>query len=143
MNSLRRSHPLYNIPRERIHLTMNISYDRTTDSLYVHLTEQVGCNAGELESGVVFDFDASGALVGVDIQHASRRGDFNQPTVACGYRADEDLFHIRLSNKKIVREASLDWHCITSYASDDTIVEIVLLDAKKSGALSLSYQQTT
>ena len=122
---------------------MQISYDKSSDALYVHLCVRPGDDAREVEEGVVLDFDARGALVGVDIQHASQRNDFTQPTVACGYRADKDLFHLRLSNKKIVREASPDWHCITSYASDDTIVEIVLLDAKKSGALPLSYEQTT
>lgn len=104
---------------------------------------RVGDDVREVKEGVVFDLDANGALVGVDVQHASQRSDFTQPTVACGYRADEDLFHIRLSKEKIVREASPDWYCNTSYASDDTVVEIVLLDAKKSGALPLSYQQTT
>ena len=122
---------------------MKVSYDKSNDALYVHLCARAGDDAREVEEGVVFDFDASGALVGVDVQHASQRSDLTQPTVACGYRADEDLFHIRLSNKKIVREASLDWHCNASYASDDTIVEIVWLDAKKSGALPLSYEQTT
>ena len=122
---------------------MKISYDDSNDALYVHVCMQAGDDAGEVEEGVVFDFDASGVLVGVDVQHASQRSDFTQPTVACGYRTDEDLFHLRLSNKKIVREVSPDWHCNISYASDDTIVEIVLLDAKKSGALPLSYQQTT
>ena len=122
---------------------MNISHDKLNDALYVHLCTQAGDDAREVEEGVVFDFDASGALVGVNVQHASQRSDFTQPTVACRYRADEDLFNIRLSNKNIVREASPDWRCITSYAADDTIVEIVLLDAKKSGALPLSYEQTT
>ena len=122
---------------------MKISYDKSNDALYVHVCMQAGDDAREVEEGVVFDFDASGALVGVDIQHASLQSDFTQPTVACRYRADEDLFHIRLCNKKIVREASPVWHCNISYASDDTIVEIVLLDAKKSGALPLSFQQTT
>ena len=121
---------------------MKISYDKSNDALYVHLCARAGDDAREVEEGVIFDFDASGALVGVDIQHASQRSDFTQTTVACKYRADEDLFHIRLSNKKIVREASPDWHCNISYASDDTIAEIVLLNAKKSGALPLSYQQT-
>ena len=122
---------------------MKVSYDKSNDALYVHLCARAGDDAREVEEGVVFDFDASGVLVGVDVQHASQRSDFTQSTVACIYRADEDLFHIRLSNKKTVREASPDWHCNISYASDDTIVEIVLLDAKKSGALPLSFQQTT
>ena len=119
---------------------MNISYDRSTDSLYVHLTEQVGCDADEVESGVVVDFDASGAMVGIDIQQASQRADFTKSTMACSYNEDEDLFHIRLSNQQIVREASIDWATHMSYAKDESIVEIVLLDAKKSGVLPLNYQ---
>lgn len=122
---------------------MKISYDKSNDALYVHVCERAGDDAREVEEGVVFDFDTSGAIAGIDIQHASQRGDFTQPAVACSYRADEDLFHIRLSNKKIAREASLDWRSNISYAADESIVEIVLLDAKKSGALPLSYQQAT
>lgn len=119
---------------------MNISYDRSTDSLYVHLTEQVGCDADEVESGVVVDFDANGAMVGIDIQQASQRADFTKPTMACSYNGDEDFFHIRLSNQQIVRETSIDWATHISYAKDESIVEIVLLDAKKSGVLPLNYQ---
>ena len=119
---------------------MNISYDRSTDSLFVHLTEQVGCDADEVESGVVVDFDANGAMVGIDIQQASQRADFTNPTVACSYREDEDLFHIRLSNKQVVREVSQDWHTNISYAEDGSIVEIVLLDAKRAGLLPLEYR---
>lgn len=121
---------------------MKISYEQANDSLYVHLTDQVGCDASELESGVVVDFDASGATVGIDIQQASQRADFTKPAVACSYREDDDLFQLRLSNKQIVREASLDWHSHISYAADKSIVEIVLLNAKKSGALPLSFKQT-
>lgn len=120
---------------------MKISYDLANDSLYVHLTDQAGNDAGEVESGVVVDFDANGATVGIDIQQASQRADFTKSTVACSYREGEDLFQLRLSNKKIVREASLDWHSHISYAADKSIVEIVLLDAKKSGVLPLNYQR--
>ena len=118
---------------------MNISYDCATDSLYVHLTNEVGCDVDEVESGVVVDVDANGATVGIDIQQASRRADFTKPAVACSYREDEDLFHIRLSNKQIVREVSQDWHTNISFAKDGSIVEIVLLDTKKSGSLPLNY----
>ncbi len=119
---------------------MKISYDQASDSLYVHLTNQAGSDAAEVESGVVVDVDPSGATVGIDIQQASQRADFTKPVVACSYREDEDLFQLRLSNKQIVREASLDWHSNISYAADKSIVEIVLLDAKKSGALPLNYK---
>ncbi len=121
---------------------MKISYDQASDSLYVHLINQAGSDAGEVESGVVIDVDSSGATVGIDIQQASQRADFTKPAVACIYREDEDLFQLRLSNKQIVREASLDWHSHISYAADKSIVEIVLLNAKKSGALPLSFKQT-
>ena len=93
---------------------MKVSYDKSNDALYVHLCGRAGDDAREVEEGVVFDFDASGALVGAEVQHASQRSDFTQSTVACTYRADEDLFHLRLSNMKIVREASPDWHCNVS-----------------------------
>ena len=122
---------------------MKVSYDKASDSLYVYLTDRAGSTADAIEDGVVLDFDASGATVGIDIQHASHRGDFTKHAVACGYRVDEDLFRIRLSNKQIVREASLDWHSHISYAADGSVVEIVFLDAKKSGALPLSYEQAT
>ena len=119
---------------------MKVAYDQASDSLYVHLTNQAGSNASELESGVVVDFDANGATVGIDIQQASQRAAFTKSTVACRYREGEDIFQLRLSTKQIVREASLDWHSHISYAADKSIVEIVLLDAKKSGALPLNYQ---
>ena len=122
---------------------MKVSYDQASDSLYVHLTDRAGSTADAIEDGVVLDFDTSGAMVGIDIQHASHRGDFTKHAVACGYRVDEDLFRIRLSNKQIVREASLDWRSHISYAADGSIVEIVFLDAKKSGVLPLSYEQAT
>ena len=119
---------------------MNISYDCTSDSLYIYLTDEVGCDVDEVEPGVVFDVDANGATVGIDIQQASQRADFTTPTVACSYREDEDLFHIRLSNKQVVREVSQDWHTNISYAEDGSIVEIVLLDAKRAGLLPLEYR---
>ena len=48
---------------------------------------------------------------------------------------------IRLSEKQVVREVTQDWHSNISCAEDDSIVEIVLLDAKKEGLLSLEYRK--
>ena len=120
---------------------MNISYDYAIDSLYVHLTDEVGCDVHKLESGIVVDVDANGATVGIDIQQASQRADITKPTIACSYCEEEDLFHIRLSNKQIVREDSQDWNTNISYAEDGSIVEIVLLDAKKEGLLPLEFRK--
>jgi uncharacterized protein YuzE len=57
---------------------MRLSYDRETDSLYIHLTERPASDANEVADGVVLDFDAEGALVGIDVQHASRVADLSR-----------------------------------------------------------------
>ncbi len=57
------------------------------------------------------------------------------------YFENDDILQIRVSDKPIVREVSQDWHTNISYAEDGTIVEIVLLDAKKEGLLPLKLRQ--
>ena len=47
------------------------------------------------------------------------------------YFENDDILQIRVSDKPITREVSQDWHINISYAEDGSIVEIVLLDAKK------------
>ena len=56
---------------------MKISYDKATDSLYIHLADRASVESDEVNDGVVLDFDANGALVGIDVQHASKRADLN------------------------------------------------------------------
>ncbi len=51
---------------------MKLSYDRATDSLYVLLVDRPGADVIEVAPGVVVDLDASGEIVGLDIDHASR-----------------------------------------------------------------------
>lgn len=57
------------------------------------------------------------------------------------YFATDDILQILVSEKQIVREVSQDWHTNISYAEDGSIVEIVLLDAKKEGLLPLEYRK--
>jgi hypothetical protein len=61
------------------------------------------------------------------------------------YFEDDDILQIRLlrdgQDKPIVREVSQGWHTHISYAEDGTIVEIVLLDAKKQGLLPLEFRK--
>ena len=57
------------------------------------------------------------------------------------YFENDDILQIRISEKQIVREVSQDWHTNISYAEDGSIVEIVLLDAKKEGLLPLEYRK--
>ncbi|MBS0439468.1 MAG: DUF2283 domain-containing protein, partial [Proteobacteria bacterium] len=39
---------------------MKLSYDKETDSLYIHLSERTGADAQEVADGVVLDFAADG-----------------------------------------------------------------------------------
>ncbi|PIW07186.1 MAG: hypothetical protein COW39_14290 [Comamonadaceae bacterium CG17_big_fil_post_rev_8_21_14_2_50_60_13] len=57
------------------------------------------------------------------------------------YFEQDDILQIRMSDKPIVREVSQDWHTNLSFAEDGTIVEIVLLDAKKEGLLPLEFRK--
>lgn len=54
---------------------MKLSYDQQTDSLYIHLADRASVDSDEVADGVVLDFDENGALVGIDVQHASQKAD--------------------------------------------------------------------
>ena len=54
---------------------MKISYEKATDSLYIHLADRASVESDEVTDGGVLDFDSNGALVGIDVQHASERAD--------------------------------------------------------------------
>ena len=51
---------------------MKLHYYPDTDSLYIDLSEKPGTDSTEVAPGVILDFDESGQLVGIDIDHASR-----------------------------------------------------------------------
>ena len=61
---------------------MKISYDKATDSLYIHLADRASVDTDEVKDGVMLDFDANGALVGIDVQHASQRTDINNLSIS-------------------------------------------------------------
>jgi uncharacterized protein YuzE len=61
---------------------MKISYDKATDSLYIHLADRASVDSDEVTDGVVLDFDANGALVGIDVQHASERADISNLSIS-------------------------------------------------------------
>jgi len=50
---------------------MKLRYFPDTDSLYIDLAERPSADSREVTPGVVLDFDATGALVGIDIDRAS------------------------------------------------------------------------
>jgi uncharacterized protein YuzE len=51
---------------------MKLHYDAETDSLYIELQSGPGAETREIRDGLNVDFDAAGAVVGLDIDHASR-----------------------------------------------------------------------
>ena len=51
----------------------------------------------------------------------------------------KDILQIRVSDKPLVREISQGWSTNIGYAEDGSIVEIVLLAAKKEGLLPLEH----
>lgn len=54
---------------------MKLLYYADTDSLYIDLADRPSTDSREVTPGVVLDFDAAGALVGIDIDRASRHLD--------------------------------------------------------------------
>ncbi len=52
---------------------MRLSYHRDTDSLYIDLSEQTSVESREVSEGIVLDYDATGNLVGIDIDNASEK----------------------------------------------------------------------
>jgi uncharacterized protein YuzE len=54
---------------------MKLRYYADTDSLYIDLADRPSTDSREVTPGVVLDFDAAGALVGIDIDRASRHLD--------------------------------------------------------------------
>ena len=61
---------------------MRLNYDVATDSLYIHLAERPAVDSDEVVDGVVLDYDEAGALVGIDVQHASQKADIRRLAVS-------------------------------------------------------------
>ena len=52
---------------------MKLNYYPETDSLYIDLASRPSAESQEVSEGVVLDYNADGNLVGIDIDHASRK----------------------------------------------------------------------
>jgi uncharacterized protein YuzE len=61
---------------------MKLSYDKETDSLYIHLSNTPSVDSDEVADGVVLDFDSNGVLVGIDVQHASQKTDIQSVSLS-------------------------------------------------------------
>jgi uncharacterized protein YuzE len=51
---------------------MKFNYYPDTDSLYIDLSSKKSVDSKEISEGVVLDYDASGKVAGIDIDHASK-----------------------------------------------------------------------
>ena len=54
---------------------MKLHYYPETDSLYIDLNSRPSADSREITQGLVIDFDADGNIVGIDIDHASKKLD--------------------------------------------------------------------
>ncbi len=54
---------------------MRLLYDAETDSLYIEFSARPGSDVREVVDGVVVDLDEDGNVVGIDIDHASKKLD--------------------------------------------------------------------
>lgn len=52
---------------------MKLNYYPETDSLYIDFSSKPSADSREVSEGVVLDYDAEGNLVGIDIDHASKK----------------------------------------------------------------------
>jgi len=57
---------------------MKLNYFPDTDSLYIDLAQRPSVESQEVSEGVVLDYDGEGNLVGIDIDHASRKLDLRE-----------------------------------------------------------------
>ena len=54
---------------------MKIEYDRRADAMYIRLRAGTVVESDEVRPGVVFDFDADGKVLGIEILDVSERTD--------------------------------------------------------------------
>jgi uncharacterized protein YuzE len=57
---------------------MKLHYYPETDSLYIDLASAPGAESREISENLVVDYDESGNVVGLDIQHASQQLDLSK-----------------------------------------------------------------
>ena len=57
---------------------MKLHYCAETDSLYIDLNSRPSADSREIADGLVIDFDADGNIVGIDIDHASKKLDLSK-----------------------------------------------------------------
>jgi len=54
---------------------MKLTIDRDADALYLNLDETLAEESREISPGVIFDYNAAGKVVGIEMLHLSKRSD--------------------------------------------------------------------
>jgi len=67
----------------------------------------------------------------------------NQGSKSIVYYEQDDILEVRLSDKAVVRDVSQGWNTTISYAEDGSVVQIVLLDAKKEGWVPIALSKAS
>jgi len=57
---------------------VKLHYYPDTDSLYIELSAGDAADTREVATGIVLDFDATGRLIGIDLDHARERVDLSR-----------------------------------------------------------------
>jgi uncharacterized protein YuzE len=57
---------------------MKLHYYPETDSLYIELKEAPGAEVREIVPGLLVELDATGDVVGFDVDHASKKFDLSK-----------------------------------------------------------------
>ena len=57
---------------------MKLNYFPDTDSLYIDFAQRPSVESQEVSDGVILDYNAESNLVGIDIDHASRKLDLRE-----------------------------------------------------------------
>jgi len=116
---------------------MRYFYDRESDSLYLTLAERKKYkDSVEAAPGVVLDFDASGRLIGIDLEHASRIVDTNdlvlheeptkqesQSTKLDGARLKRERESLGFSQSELARELSVSPNTIARWERGELKIE--------------------
>jgi uncharacterized protein YuzE len=75
---------------------MKLHYYPDTDSLYIELRPSVSAETREVAADILVDLDAAGAVVGFDIDHASKHLDLSTlETVALPLRSTKIADSVR------------------------------------------------
>ena len=61
---------------------MKLKYYPDTDSLYIDLSHRPSVESREISEGVMLDYDASGHVVGIDIDNASLKVELHELIVS-------------------------------------------------------------